>query len=537
MSKASRSTKNASDFTVAELKDILKALGQSTGGTKAELIGKLMALDPEDAWMEELLLWRHVFTEDENDGGRTSDLRGPPPSPDDGNGSDERTRHHSTPAESSASADGTMQREMELIRKEKELMQRELDLARCEIEFLRRYTENALTPVQRREVSPSPSRVNVSIIAELLSYFDGGADRYDQWSKQVALLKTMYGLDDNTTRVLIVSRLRGKALDWFHSKSEHIELPINRLLEELKKAMFSNRRSKIAVWKQFEGRTWRWGEAFSEYLHDKVILANHVPVPDDEIIDYVIDGIWDPELRYYQARIQRFASTTPLLDAFETITIQPRGQPDGASGGRFDDRSSRFQKIDGREAQSGDRCYNCGQWGHVGAKCPSKSRGIRCFREFGHLAAKCIKSQPVTRESNAAEGVDGVGQSAQQRCCKDVSLFGYGVVALIDSGSDLTLLREQSYVKIGAPPLHRREGDETRLRGVCSGTGGTLGMFYGEVEIDDHSYPMTMHVVADSVIPFNLLIGNDFLKTVETNIKKGKITISKLEDNIREEWG
>lgn len=54
-------------------------------------------------------------------------------------------------------------------------------------------------------------------------------------------------------------------------------MPINRLLEELK-AMFSHRQNKVVMRKQFEDRTWRRGEAFSEYLHDKVILANHVPM-------------------------------------------------------------------------------------------------------------------------------------------------------------------------------------------------------------------------------------------------------------------
>lgn len=42
--------------------------------------------------------------------------------------------HRSNPAESSASADGTMQREMELMRKEKELMQCELELTRREMD-------------------------------------------------------------------------------------------------------------------------------------------------------------------------------------------------------------------------------------------------------------------------------------------------------------------------------------------------------------------------------------------------------------------
>lgn len=131
------------------------------------------------------------------------------------------------------------------------------------------------------------------------------------------------------------------------------------------------------------------------------------------------------------------------------------------------------------------------------------------------------------RKANTAEGIGEVRQSAQRRCCKDVSLLGCNIAVLIDSGSDL--MREQTYVKVGAPLLR---GDKTRFRGVGSGTGGTLGKFCTEVKIDGHSYSMTVHVVVDSLISHDLLIGNYFLDTVETNIKKGRISISKLEDDV-----
>lgn len=70
MSKAGRVTRNASDFTVPELRERLKSLGQSSGGTKAELIGKLMALDLEGVWMEASL------GANANDDEETGDLGG-----------------------------------------------------------------------------------------------------------------------------------------------------------------------------------------------------------------------------------------------------------------------------------------------------------------------------------------------------------------------------------------------------------------------------------------------------------------------------
>ena len=54
--------------------------------------------------------------------------------------------------------------------------------------------------------------------------FDYVESNLDEWERQVKLLKTAYKLVDDVTRVLICSRLKGKALSWFHSRPEHIEM-------------------------------------------------------------------------------------------------------------------------------------------------------------------------------------------------------------------------------------------------------------------------------------------------------------------------
>lgn len=62
-------------------------------------------------------------------------------------------------------------------------------------------------------VHQATARVNVSAIADLLSNFNGGADNFGTWEKQVHALKTAYQLNDDMTRILIGMRLKGKALE------------------------------------------------------------------------------------------------------------------------------------------------------------------------------------------------------------------------------------------------------------------------------------------------------------------------------------
>lgn len=78
-------------------------------------------------------------------------------------------------------------------------------------------------------------KFNMQNIAELLGTFDGTGGNLESGERQIKNLERTYHLDDNATRVLICSRLKGKALTWFHSKPDHIEITISRLLIELEK--------------------------------------------------------------------------------------------------------------------------------------------------------------------------------------------------------------------------------------------------------------------------------------------------------------
>lgn len=59
------------------------------------------------------------------------------------------------------------------------------------------------------------------------------------------------------------------------------------------KTIFDYRPNKADLRKQFETRRWQNTESFFEYYQDKVTKANRVPIAEDEMLDYIIDGIAD----------------------------------------------------------------------------------------------------------------------------------------------------------------------------------------------------------------------------------------------------
>lgn len=294
------------------------------------------------------------------------------------------------------------------------------------------------------------ARVSITAIAELLSHFGGANDSWSVWERQVRLLATTYRLRDEMVKILIGSRLKGKAAEWFRSKPEHIEMSADDLLAEMK-GMFDHRPNKVARRKEFEGRIWRKGEAFGAYLHDKVILANRVPVEESDLVDYVVDGITDLNLQN-QARIQGFETTASLLRAFEKVTLGPRRQKDGTAapmgqpdGDARSQGGARQRRGDG-EAQKPRRCYNCGGQNHISANCPTKESGAKCFRcgERGHVAARC------TGKASAKDSC-AVSELCDKNYYKDVRIGGCNIRAMVDTGSDMCLMRADCHSRLNVP--------------------------------------------------------------------------------------
>ncbi|XP_076660361.1 uncharacterized protein LOC143363699 [Halictus rubicundus] len=496
-------TADASTLTVSELRDILKDCGLPTAGVKSELIARLAAYDPT--------------------GGLTKVTH----ASDDLDRLEDNEKH----------TDGTRdemernRRELDLCRREKAILEREMELARREIALLR-----GGQPRDAPERASSPTAVNtrgrmsVKSVAELLGYFDGKSEDYPTWEKQVKILQTSYRLGDDETKVLIGMRLRGKAQEWMHSRPDFLELRAHELLFEFEQ-MFYRRPSKVLVRKQFQERVWRREELFEDYLHYKLIKANRIPIDDQiELVDHVIEGIPDPALKI-QARMHCFRTPEALLRAFEKLTLSAASCAGGSRTRLQRDAgtasSGENRRADGWAPRKETRkCYNCNEPNHLSANCPAKARGLKCFRcgQHGHIAPACPR-----RSTEAEKNVNVVVQSPTTKSCKMVRVNNRAITAIVDTASDLTLMRALCYVRIGAPCLR---GSETMFAGIGSNGNETLGKFTTDVVIDGNTYAIRIFVVSDVLLRHDLLLGADFLNTVKLTKSGSEILISKLQTEV-----
>ncbi|KAK2574735.1 hypothetical protein KPH14_013031, partial [Odynerus spinipes] len=122
------------------------------------------------------------------------------------------------------------------------------------------------SPVSESSVQSLRSAMDIKSIGELLSEFNAIDQTYETWRKQLRLLISNYELNDKQIRILICSKLKGKALQWFHSCPEHVQMDIDNLLRNMEDT-FGQRLSRLDRRRLLEKRQWQKNEHFSDYYY------------------------------------------------------------------------------------------------------------------------------------------------------------------------------------------------------------------------------------------------------------------------------
>lgn len=131
------------------------------------------------------------------------------------------------------------QKEVELLRKEIELLNREKQLLE---------KENSISKV--KPVSESLSKHN---LIDMINNFSREEENFIVRQEQINNVKKIYKITDEEMKVIVIGKLKNKALRWFHSSAQHIEMSLNELMSNLK-SIFDTQIDKSQLRKALESR-------------------------------------------------------------------------------------------------------------------------------------------------------------------------------------------------------------------------------------------------------------------------------------------
>lgn len=200
-------------------------------------------------------------------------------------------------------------------------------------------------------------------------------------------------------------------------------------------------------------------ELFFDYFHDKVVLANRVSIDEEELLEYIIDGIPDTRLRD-QARMQCFRTKSNLLEAFKRLKFRYDFKTLNEKNNKFTktnkeaiaSKSEATTSKPEKTARAARMCYNCKKTGHISRNCRQLKKQT--------TAKKNISCAKYTTKEATAETSTNVIESTLTNSPFMIevkysisdnynSIYDYKIMAMIDSSSLVSLIKD-SYILVQA---------------------------------------------------------------------------------------
>lgn len=293
------------------------------------------------------------------------------------------------------------------------------------------------------------------------------------------------------------------------------------LIEEFGKTLNSRQ-----IHKELSAVTKKADETFQEYIYRVLELASHAEIEIEAKIQYIIDGVKDEEsnkaILYSATSIKELRQRFTQYEAQRTNRNKAKHRPQIAGKDKPVGNANRATTPNPK------KCYNCGDTKHLGKECPHKTKGSKCYScgEFGHIAAKCSKGSDLDKGATTKR-VDAVRSHGDKKIYKDVKILNKDVTAVINSGSDLHLMRSSFYVLLGAPQIRPVA---VKFDGMGATGHSTLGRFTVDVTIDGLTLTLDIDVVPDHFMTHDCLLGGELSDFAEIHIRRQKATLTKLHD-------
>ncbi|GJQ88015.1 hypothetical protein Trydic_g12939 [Trypoxylus dichotomus] len=304
------------------------------------------------------------------------------------------------------------------------------------------------------------------------------------------MVKRIYKVAGDKMLLTIINKLGGMARDWFHSKPEHALLALEMLKSEMVK-MYKSREGKITTTKKFEARRWKKSEKFVTYFHEKVLLENRIGLVEDDLINYIIDGI-DNSILQTQAKMKEFKELSHMLQVLGDIANDEQR----ASTNRTavvpptTNASTRSRSV--------VRCFNCNQKGHISNRCPRPKRDRGSCFECGsmrHQKRNCLQrsGESTTTPDSTTLLVEEDAVIPPYTLSIHLSKSKQNFDAVLDTGSPVSLIREEIVQDFDLEPdcSHQSFRDDSSEQ-LCDASSAGYGAILMQTQDQDKKFHPAM---------------------------------------------
>ncbi|KAG5861788.1 hypothetical protein JTB14_037398 [Gonioctena quinquepunctata] len=346
-------------------------------------------------------------------------------------------------------------------------------------------------------------------VEDCIRTFDG-KDNYpvQKWIEDFEEISELTGWNDLQKLIFAKKSLEGLAKLFIQSEKGITNAQIHKLLMARKK---------------------RREESVQEYVLIMREIGSRANIESEVLIQYIIDGIHDDtsnKLSMYGAKT--FCEFKEKVKLYEQITISRTkpGQERNKEGKHMKERTieTKKDKDEKRHRKTSMRlCFNCGDKGHLSNECPDKAKEQKCFvcSGYGHVSTKCPEKNNRSGSSNMTL-VEVVPRNSVKLNIDDIQM-----IALLDTGSDITAIRQDVYEAYFKDI--DLNGESVTLRGIGSNRVATMGFFERNVFINEEELVLNIHVIPCETSNFKAIVGNDILAQVDVVFRDGEIVVLKKE--------
>lgn len=277
---------------------------------------------------------------------------------------------------------------------------------------------------------------------------------------------------------------------------------------------FGEQLNSATIHHQLSERKKKSKETFIEYFYEMLAIGSRGNVEHKAIITYTIDGLpGSTATKNFMYDARTIKDFKQKLETFELMqpkmTNQPKNIKNNDYQGKRDDKS----KNDDEQ-----RCRNCGDKSHNSNSCPNKDKGPKCFKcnSYGHLSRFCTSTQPSEpRRINIIQ---------RESSRKHVTINNSNVKALIDTGSDITGIKESTMITKNIKRHIQKVNEPTK------GIGGFINIkekFNAKICIDNEIYETDCFVLPDKHIDDELIVGLDIINQSKLTMTENGIEMKK----------